>query len=124
MLTLTFSNAVIRNLRVTIVDADRSTTSLAYVQAIGSAPGVSVAERSADMTGAMRAIRSGDAIAAIYIPENFEHDLLASANAVGRTLMTHGKPKVSEVYQPGPDLCCVKRAPSPDHKGSCATKVT
>ena len=29
------------------------------------------------MTGAMRAIRSGDAIAAIYIPENFERDLLA-----------------------------------------------
>ncbi len=77
VLTLTFSNAVIRNLRVTIVDADRSATSLTYVQAIGSAPGVSVAERSADMTGAMRAIRSGDAIAAVYIPENFERDLLA-----------------------------------------------
>ena len=77
VLTLTFSNAVIRNLRVTIVDADRSATSLTYVQAIGSAPGVSVAERSGDMTSAMRAIRSGEAIAAVYIPENFERDLLA-----------------------------------------------
>jgi ABC-2 type transport system permease protein len=71
-----FSNAVVRNLRVTIVDADRSATSLTYVQAMASAPGVRVAERSGDMTGAMHAIRSGDAIAAVYIPENFERDLI------------------------------------------------
>jgi ABC-2 type transport system permease protein len=56
-----FSNAVVRNLKVTIVDANRSPTSLVYVQAIASAPGVSVAERSGDMTSAMHAIRSGDA---------------------------------------------------------------
>ena len=77
ILTLTFSNAVIRNLRVTVVDADRSATSLNYVQSIASAPGVTVAERSSDMMSAMQAIRSGDAIAAVYIPENFERDLLA-----------------------------------------------
>ena len=71
-----FSNAVVRNLRVTVVDADRSSTSLVYVQAIASSPGVSVAERSGDMTSAMHAIRSGDAIAAVYIPENFERDLI------------------------------------------------
>ncbi|MBV8471796.1 MAG: ABC transporter permease, partial [Hyphomicrobiales bacterium] len=72
----TFSNAVVRNLRVSVVDADRSPTSLVYVQAIGSAPGVSVAERSGDMTSAMHAIRSGDAIAAVYVPEHFERDLV------------------------------------------------
>ena len=77
ILTLTFSNAVIRNLRVAIVDADRSATSLLYVQSIASAPGVTVAERSSDMRSAMEAVRSGDAIAAVYIPENFERDLLA-----------------------------------------------
>ena len=77
ILALTFSNAVIRNLKVTVVDADRSPTSLTYVQAIASAPGVSVAERSGDMRSAMHAVRSGDAIAAIYIPENFERDLVA-----------------------------------------------
>ena len=76
VLAMTFSNAVIRNLRVSVVDADRSATSLIYVQAISSAPGVSVAERSGDMTGAMHAIRSGAAIAAIYIPQNFERDLI------------------------------------------------
>jgi ABC-2 type transport system permease protein len=77
ILTLTFSNAVIRNLRVAIVDADRSATSLTYVQSIASAPGITVAERSSDMTSAMQAIRSGEAIAVVYIPENFERDLLA-----------------------------------------------
>ena len=79
VLALIFSNAVIRNLKVTVVDADRSPTSLTYVQATASAPGISVAERSGDMTSAMHAIRSGDAIAAIYIPENFERDLVAAA---------------------------------------------
>jgi ABC-2 type transport system permease protein len=77
VLATTFSNAVIRNLKVTVVDSDRSPTSLTYVQAVASAPGVSVADRSGDMTNAMHAIRSGDAIAAIYIPENFERDLVA-----------------------------------------------
>jgi ABC-2 type transport system permease protein len=71
-----FSNAVVRNLRVAVLDSDRSSTSLTYVQAIGSAPGVRIAERSGDMTSAMHAIRSGDAIAAVYIPENFERDLI------------------------------------------------
>jgi ABC-2 type transport system permease protein len=77
ILTLTFSNAVVRNLRVAIVDADRSATSLLYVQSIAAAPGVTVAERSSDMRSAMQAVRAGDAIAAVYIPENFERDLLA-----------------------------------------------
>src|SRR5271155_4851848 len=77
ILALTFSNVVIRNLKVSVVDADRSPTSLTYVQAIASAPGVSVAERSGDLTSAMHAIRSGDAIAAVYIPANFERDLVS-----------------------------------------------
>ncbi|WP_336492930.1 ABC transporter permease, partial [Methylobacterium nigriterrae] len=63
ILAATFSNVVIRNLQVSVVDADRSPTSLVYVQAIASAPGVSVAHRSGDMTSAMHAVRSGEAIA-------------------------------------------------------------
>ncbi|MEI9923522.1 MAG: ABC transporter permease [Bradyrhizobium sp.] len=77
ILAVTFTNVVIRNLRVTVVDADRSATSLIYIQAVASAPGVSLADRSGDMTSAMHAIRSGQAIAAVYIPENFERDLIA-----------------------------------------------
>lgn len=77
LLAYTFSNAVIRNLQVSIVDADRTPTSLAYVQAIQSAPGVEVAARSDELNSAMQAIRSGQVIAAVYIPPNFERDLSA-----------------------------------------------
>ncbi|WP_336492774.1 ABC transporter permease, partial [Methylobacterium nigriterrae] len=77
ILAATFSNVVIRNLQVSVVDADRSPTSLVCVQAIASAPGVSVAHRSGDMTSAMHAVRSGEAIATVYIPENFERDFVA-----------------------------------------------
>lgn len=77
LLAATFGNAVIRDLRVDIVDQDRSQSSQDFVQAINAAPGVLVAERSADLSGAMHAIRSGSALAAVYIPRNLERDLMA-----------------------------------------------
>src|SRR5262245_28499275 len=77
ILAATFSNAVIRDLRVDVVDQDRSKTSETFVQAISSAPGVAVAGRSADLNGAMHAVRSGEAIAAVYVPENLERDIIA-----------------------------------------------
>ena len=76
VLSLTFSNAVVRDLRVDVVDQDQTRTSLAYVQAINAAPGVAVTRRSSDLNGAMHAIRSGDALAAVYIPRNLERDIL------------------------------------------------
>ncbi len=75
ILAFTFSNAVIRNLNVSIVDEDRTPTSRLYVQAVASAPSVKVTHRSSTLTDAMHAIRSGNAIAAVYIPPNFERDL-------------------------------------------------
>ncbi len=75
LLAFTFSNPVIRDLRVSVVDDDRSSTSRSYIQAIASAPGVQVAERSTDLTSAMHAIRSGEAIASVYIPPDFQRDL-------------------------------------------------
>src|SRR5262245_2432634 len=63
ILAATFSNAVIRDLRVDIVDQDRTKTSETFVQAISAAPGVTVAERSSDLNEAMHAIRSGKALA-------------------------------------------------------------
>ena len=74
LLAFTFSNPVIRDLRVSVVDDDRSSTSMTFIQAIASAPGVRVAERSTDLTSAMHAIRSGEAIASVYIPPNFQRD--------------------------------------------------
>ena len=77
LLAMTFGNAVIRQLKVDVVDQDRSPFSMTLVQAIDAAPGVTVGLRSADLTGAMHAIRSGEAIAATYIPQDFERDLMA-----------------------------------------------
>jgi ABC-2 type transport system permease protein len=77
LLSWTFSHAVVRDLRIDVVDGDRSPTSTEYVQAIGSAPGVSVTSRSGDLTEALHSIRSGRAIAAVYIPPDFERDLLS-----------------------------------------------
>lgn len=77
LLAATFSNAVVRNLRVDVVDLDHTPTSSTFVHAIQAAPGTQVAQRSGDLSGAMHAIRSGAAIAAVYIPRGFERDLLA-----------------------------------------------
>ncbi|HMG49126.1 MAG TPA: ABC transporter permease [Inquilinus sp.] len=77
ILGATFSNAVVRDLRVDVVDQDRSQTSMTFAQAINSAPGVTVARRSDDLSGAMHAIRSGDALAAVYIPRDLERDIMA-----------------------------------------------
>jgi len=78
LLAATFGSAVIRNLHVDVVDLDRSETSMRFIQAIDSTPGVTVAARSPDLNGAVHAIRSGTAIAAVYIPQNFERDLLGN----------------------------------------------
>jgi ABC-2 type transport system permease protein len=40
ILSLTFSNAVVRELRVDVVDSDLSPTSAIFVQAVNAAPGV------------------------------------------------------------------------------------
>ena len=49
-LSLTFSNAVIRGLNTLIVDADRSPTSLQFVQAIAAAPGIGLHSRADDLS--------------------------------------------------------------------------
>jgi ABC-2 type transport system permease protein len=77
VLAATFSNAVIRDLKIDVVDQDRSVTSSAFVQAINASPGVEIALRSTDMSSAMKAIRSGEVIAAVYLPQEMERDVLA-----------------------------------------------
>ncbi len=76
VLGLTFSSGVIRGLNTVIVDADHTPTSQIMVQAVAAAPGISLSRRADDLSAAMEAIRSGSAIAAVYVPENFERDLM------------------------------------------------
>jgi ABC-2 type transport system permease protein len=77
VLTAVFSHPVIRGLGIVIVDADRSETSRAFVEQVAASPGLSVVERAGDLSFAVRAIRSGKAIGAIYVPAYFERDLRA-----------------------------------------------
>src|SRR6516164_7166470 len=77
VLTAVFSHPVIRELGVVVVDADRSDTSRAFVEAVAASPGLSVVRQSGDLATAARAIRAGDAIGAVYVPDNFERDLKA-----------------------------------------------
>jgi ABC-2 type transport system permease protein len=78
VLTAVFSHPVIRGLGVVVVDADRSDTSRAFVESVAASPGLSIVRQSGDLATAARAIRSGDAIGAVYIPANFERDLRAA----------------------------------------------
>jgi len=77
VLTAVFSHPVIRDLGVVVVDADRSDTSRIFVEQVPASPNLSIVERFGDLASAAGAIRAGDAIAAVYIPANFERDLKA-----------------------------------------------
>ena len=77
VLTAVFSHPVIRELGVVVVDADRSETSRAFAEEVAASPGLSIVARAGDLASAARAIRSGDAIAAVYLPADFERDLKA-----------------------------------------------
>src|SRR5215831_3662226 len=76
-LTAVFSHPVIRELGVVVVDADRSDTSRAFVEHVAASPNLSIVERPGDLASAASAIRAGKAIAAVYIPADFERDLKA-----------------------------------------------
>ena len=77
ILAWTFGSAVVRGLNVVIVDMDRSAVSTGVIQQIAAAPGLRISDRADSLATATKAIRSGDAIAAVYIPPSFEHDLTA-----------------------------------------------
>jgi ABC-2 type transport system permease protein len=77
VLSAVFSHPVIRGLGVVVVDQDRSETTRAFVEQVAAAPSLSIVERTGDLASAARAIRSGEAMAAVYLPANFERDLKA-----------------------------------------------
>jgi ABC-2 type transport system permease protein len=77
VLTAVFSHPVIRELGVVVVDADRSDTSRAFVEQVAASPNLSIVERAGDLASAASAIRAGKAIAAVYVPADFERDLKA-----------------------------------------------
>jgi ABC-2 type transport system permease protein len=77
VMTTVFSRPVIRGLGVTVVDEDRSDASRALVEYVAASPSLHIVGRSGTLSTAVRDIRSGKAISAIYIPPDFERDLKA-----------------------------------------------
>jgi ABC-2 type transport system permease protein len=77
VLSAVFSHPVIRGLGVVAVDDDRSETSRSFVDKVAASPSLSVVDRASDLASAARAIRAGVAIAAVYVPPDFERDLKA-----------------------------------------------
>jgi ABC-2 type transport system permease protein len=77
VLTTVFSHPVIRGLGVTVVDDDRSDASRALVEYVAASPSLHIVDRAGTLSTAVRDIRSGKAISAIYIPPDFERDLKA-----------------------------------------------
>ena len=77
VLSAVFSQPVIRGLGVVVVDQDRSDTTRAFVEQVAASPNLSIVERAGDLESAARAIRSGEAIASVYLPANFERDMKA-----------------------------------------------
>ena len=87
VLTAVFSHPVIRGLGVAVVDEDRSETSRAFIEQVAASASLRIVPRNGDLASAARAIRSGDAIAAVYIPADFERDPQGSATSAGRRLL-------------------------------------
>jgi ABC-2 type transport system permease protein len=77
VLTTVFSHPVIRGLGVTVVDEDRSDASRGLVEYVAASPSLHIIDRAGTLSTAVRDIRSGKAISAIYIPPDFERDLKA-----------------------------------------------
>jgi len=77
ILVAVFSHPVIRGLRTVVVDDDRTQTSRNLIEVLATSPNLRIAQRAEDLVSAARALRSGDAIAAVHIPANFERDLKA-----------------------------------------------
>ena len=77
VLSWTFSRSVIHDLKVAVVDADQSHTSLIFTQAVSASPSVSLSRRYQDLSAAAEAIRNGDIIATVYIPPEFEREMAA-----------------------------------------------
>ena len=97
VLAAVFSHPVIRELGIVIVDADRSESSRAFVEEVAESPGLSIVERASDLAAAGRAIRSGEAIAAVYLPADFERDLKAGRRSQwsASTISSFSPPRVS-----------------------------
>jgi HlyD family secretion protein len=96
LLGLGFGSASLRGHGIVVVDLDHSEMSRRFIQTLAAAPGITLAGRADDPGTAARAIRAGDAAAAVTLPAGFGRDVLAGRRphpvAISRTpFVTAGK---------------------------------
>ena len=72
-----YTNEVVRDVPIAVVDADGSATSRLYLRRLDATPDVRIVSRCADMHEAESLVRRRDAYGIVYIPENFTADLTA-----------------------------------------------
>lgn len=75
MLWLVFSQGVLRDLPIVVVDADKSALSRQLIELIDAAPGVRVSTTLDRLADAEQRVRRLEAYGVVFIPENFQHDI-------------------------------------------------
>jgi ABC-2 type transport system permease protein len=131
VLSAVFSHPVIRGLGVVAVDDDRSETSRSFVEKVAASPNLNVVERASDLASAARAIRAGDALAALYIPPDFERDLKAGRrpqvvafyNQQFLTAAGIASQGLSDALTAASQSAVANVAPTPSHVGSLVAET-
>lgn len=72
-----YTDEVVRDVPIAVVDADGSTTSRRYLRRLDATPDVRIVSRCADMHEAESLVRRREAYGIVYIPESFTADLAA-----------------------------------------------
>jgi ABC-2 type transport system permease protein len=131
VLSAVFSHPVIRGLGVVVIDADRSETTRAFVEQVAASPSLSIVERTGDLASAARAIRSGEAMAAVYLPANFERDMKAERRPqvvafYNQQLLTAAgiaASSLSDSLSAAAKAAAVKKAPAASRVGSLVAET-
>ncbi len=107
VLASVFSQPVIRELGVVVVDEDRSETSRAFVEQVAASPSLGIVERAGDLASTARAIRAGRRHCRGLHPGQFRARPEGRAAAAGRRILQsavpdgRGRGGVGSERQPG-----------------------
>ncbi len=70
-----YTNEVLHEVPVVVVDADHSATSRKYLRLVDASPDVHIIGYCSDMADAERALREREAYGIVFVPENFSSEL-------------------------------------------------
>ena len=79
--SLAYDTQVLRNIPISVIDDSKSSTSRALVESLGAGPNTVVAYESPDMESAKELFFDREIYGVVYIPSNYEKDLLEGGQA-------------------------------------------